>query len=351
MTEQMLESVFRSYEKIPASSKKWGLSEKEYRQLKSVEWVVTEKIHGANFVLLTDGELVRCAKRKAVLPPGEDFFGHLTVLSQLEDDVMLLFALVQERRPDVAWMAVYGELFGGGYPHPAVPQEPLVSPVQPGIYYAPTLSFCIFDIKVGTPENEAGLYLDYADVWAYCEESGVMAAAPLFVGSFEEATAYDESFETTIPERLGWPALGHKQLAEGVVIKPWRELLFAREGRPLRPVIKKKIPHFAEDIRELPVASGGPSLPAHATNVDLLRYEMMVRVTAPRMEAVISKFGRFKKKNRKQRQALLDLFVEDVLSDVREADPSLYLAVHKNDKRAMFAELREGGEALLEGIE
>ena len=42
-------SDFSSYEKMPKSLKKLNLSQRDYAELDKVQWVVTEKIHGANF--------------------------------------------------------------------------------------------------------------------------------------------------------------------------------------------------------------------------------------------------------------------------------------------------------------
>jgi hypothetical protein len=61
-----------AYEKMATSTSKWGkMATKSARQ----PWVVTEKVHGANFCISTDGAAVWFAKRGAVLGGEEDFFG------------------------------------------------------------------------------------------------------------------------------------------------------------------------------------------------------------------------------------------------------------------------------------
>jgi RNA ligase len=64
------------YEIIPESLAAWHFSEADYRQLAKVDWVVTEKIHGANFAMRTDGNETVFAKRKEFLKEDEDFFGY-----------------------------------------------------------------------------------------------------------------------------------------------------------------------------------------------------------------------------------------------------------------------------------
>ncbi|MEO1270825.1 MAG: hypothetical protein AAFX99_22285 [Myxococcota bacterium] len=65
-----MEPLFESYPKIAESVGSWRLNEADTRALNKVPWVVTEKVHGANFSWLVDAEGgLRCAKRKALLEP------------------------------------------------------------------------------------------------------------------------------------------------------------------------------------------------------------------------------------------------------------------------------------------
>lgn len=41
----------------------------------ATKWVVTEKVHGANFCFLCDGTTTTCAKRTQVLDENDEFFG------------------------------------------------------------------------------------------------------------------------------------------------------------------------------------------------------------------------------------------------------------------------------------
>ncbi len=54
-------------EKIPENINQWNCTESDYRNFKKTDWVLTEKIHGANFGIVTDGLEVRFAKRKQYL--------------------------------------------------------------------------------------------------------------------------------------------------------------------------------------------------------------------------------------------------------------------------------------------
>ena len=115
------------------------------KQTKGV-WVATEKVHGANFAFVTDGQRVVCANRKAMLDPGSnDFMGCFStgLVKQHEPRVLALakavrkFVIKQNRHADVVW--VFGELFGGGYPGLESPPNTVL--VQHGIFYSPVRSF------------------------------------------------------------------------------------------------------------------------------------------------------------------------------------------------------------------
>src|SRR6185437_13000718 len=89
---------FSPYEKIAESLAAWlGEDEAAHRALRGAEWIVTEKIHGANLCLVTDGVTIRAAKRKAFISPGDDFFGHRAVVDRLAPAVLHLADLTLAR--------------------------------------------------------------------------------------------------------------------------------------------------------------------------------------------------------------------------------------------------------------
>jgi Rnl2 family RNA ligase len=242
--------TFQNYEKIAESSDEWRLDEAAYRHLEKVSWVVTEKIHGANFCFVLDGQTIRCASRKHLLERDEDFFHYQVVLARLQETLWRMFRLVQSSYPQMSRASVYGELFGGSYPHPDVPPDPAVEPVQTGVWYCPSLEFCAFDLAI---EGEAaGLprtYVDYDQAISFFQTAGLFYAAPLLIGSYQEALAYPLGFRSTIPGLLGLPPLQEENRAEGVVIKPLKTIMLPTNKGSIRPVLKRKIAEFAEDKR------------------------------------------------------------------------------------------------------
>lgn len=152
------------YDRIAEKPEKWQLDEAGYRALRRVDWVVTEKIHGANFCLITNGREVKCAKRKGLLEEGEDFFGHLGILDALSEKTRRAFSLLKAELSRLEVIYLYGEIFGGSYPHPEVTPIPSVSPVQTGVYYCPGIEFSAFDIAALLKGESTSFYLEPVEI-------------------------------------------------------------------------------------------------------------------------------------------------------------------------------------------
>src|SRR5262245_49427546 len=118
---------FSPYPKI---GERLEADEAAQRALARVPWVVLEKIHGANLAPVSNGDEVRAAKRKALLERGEEFFGWEGIVTRYADAVRALAKTLRAADAETAEVIVYGELFGGGYPHPDVPPVAGVEPVQ-----------------------------------------------------------------------------------------------------------------------------------------------------------------------------------------------------------------------------
>lgn len=307
--------------------------------------MVTEKIHGANFCMAVDREGVHAGKRKEWLGPEDSFFGFQRVVSRLRGRLVALADAARRGREDAIAVLVYGELFGGAYPHPQVPPAPGVEPVQTGIWYAPDVEFCAFDVAVVVEEQPEPLFLDYDRGLELLAACGILAAEPLAVCSYRDALAFPERFSSTLPGRLGLPPLFGENLAEGVVLRPQRAIhLDTPKGR-VRPLIKKKIAEFAEDERYAgarpwvqPPRRGVPTL-------DLIEQEAAALLTPARVEAAISKVGR--PINAAGRALVLDEVVADLWAEL-SARLAIEVAGLCAEDRALLSEvLRDASERLL----
>ena len=105
--------AFIEYEKMANDLSKFV----DVNEFQKTKWVVTEKIHGANFSFHTDGEVVRVAHRRDFLDENENFFNcHTAIFMETyPDKVRKIHGLVIERfsEKEIDQVSVYGELFGG----------------------------------------------------------------------------------------------------------------------------------------------------------------------------------------------------------------------------------------------
>ncbi|UQA59107.1 RNA ligase family protein [Polyangium aurulentum] len=340
---------FPPYEKIAESLGAWlGDDEAAHRASSRAEWIVTEKIHGANFCFVTDGREVRCAKRKAFLADDEDFFGHRALQARYASGVLEVLARAKERAKGAAYVFVYGELFGGGYPHPDVPPVPGVEPVQTGCWYSPGIEFCAFDVGVLGEGEKERVYLDQADAALVCEEAGIPFARPLFRGGYEEAFAYPIGFETTIPARLGLPSLGPSNKAEGVVLKPARAIVVPRRPGVLRPVIKRKIAEFSEDERFHEAEKWHERPASSASALEWLKQEASALVNENRLYAAVSKIGPTRPEDKARLGEVLALVREDIEGELAARHGEGMRGLSAGEARALAAFIDGEARALVE---
>lgn len=318
-----------AYEKMASNLGKYKLGEGAYRKFSKTEWVVTEKIHGANFCVLTDGKETRFAKRKALLETGEDFFAYSLIEEELKDKVSQLFKLLRYKFKNLTKIAVYGELYGGEYPHDEVAAVEGVQAIQTGIYYSPSIEFSVFDIAYTNTEEERQ-YCDFADLEKYCDEIDLSYCKSLFIGSYEEALSYPIGFQSTISNTLGLPPLTIDNKAEGVVIKPYHSFEVDTAKGKLRPVLKKKIPAFSEDKRY----QGSQKWQAYTKQKkelslsEFCEREVFQLITNQRLDNAISKIGKWNKRNRKRIERL---FIEDIWETLKENTGDQYQHYEKEE--------------------
>lgn len=199
-------------------------------------WVALEKLHGGQLVVASDGDAVHVGKRKAWLAADEPFFGWQLLAGELAAAMRVI-----ARETAAKQTVVYGELIGGGYPHPEVPAVPGLSPVQTGIWYTPALAWVAFDVLVAAGDDDEGELLAHRELEVLAEAAGLRTPPRLARGTRAELEHVEVRFPTRVPALLGLPPL-LDNLAEGVVFKP-----DARCAAADRPVIKRKLPEFDDE--------------------------------------------------------------------------------------------------------
>jgi Rnl2 family RNA ligase len=329
----------------PKIAERLDADEAAQRALSRVPWVVTEKIHGANLALVSDGSQLRAAKRKALLLPGEEFFGWEEVVARVADAIGALARALLAEDAARTTVIVYGELFGGGYPHPDVPPVVGVAPVQTGVWYAPGIEWRAFDVAVARGDDV--VMLDWEQAESRLAGAGVPYLEPLLVGKMHEAQGFALGFETRIPAALGLPRIEGNR-AEGVVLKPARAVVV--DGEAVAPRLKRKLDEFAEDER-----FHGAQKWSHATTragttgaAATLLPALLARVNEPRLDAARSKIGRIRRDDAARRAELSALIVDEVVDEVAASHKSAWGRASPVERERLRVQLAAAVAQLIE---
>lgn len=323
-------SEFSGYEKMPNNLKKLGLSESDFSQMEKLKWVVTEKVHGANFSFVYENGNLKFAKRKEYLRWTDDFFGFQLVASKLEDNIVRLFEKLSSEITGKKYI-IYGELFGGKYPHPEVDSVKDLHAIQTGVYYTPTIEFCAFDIAIETDHSSSKYYLDYESSISYFNQFEIFYAQPLLIGKFNEAMNFNIRINTSIPKEFSLPEL-QNNLIEGVVIKPFNQTnntLFSR------PIIKLKNSEFDEEekFHEAEKWSFIPDISSKTEDLSFIVEELRNYITQNRLKSAISKVGMLDLNNQLRVSEIKTEFSEDVITDFNENNDNLLNDLSSDEKQ------------------
>ncbi|MFX0062380.1 MAG: RNA ligase, Rnl2 family [Candidatus Hermodarchaeota archaeon] len=327
---------FIKYSKIENSYQKDFIQKIQERGMANQQYVVEEKINGANLSLWITMSDLRVAKRTAFLTPDEKFFNYQRVVAKYQEQAKQLSTLSQNwaKEQDIGTIylvVVYGELFGGYYPHPDVPPVPNAKQVAKGVAYSAENDYYAFDIRVTTTNGDH----HYPDVYTrnqLLKEAGFFYPQPLFTGTLAECLAYPTAFESIIPQQLGLPPI-KGNFCEGVVIKPVKTS-FLPNGK--RIILKNKNKKFQEKGKVKKRSDRSPQpIPTH-----LLKFVDIASqyITKTRYENLISKYGQF---STQEFGKLLGLYIKDLLEDFIEEHGEAFNALPKNERRQITRKLNK----------
>ncbi len=284
----------------------------------STTFVVQEKVHGANFSFITDGEYVRCGKRTSIIEEDEVFYNH-NKLSHLHENVLKLSKLTKSQ--DVI---VYGEICGGNYPHKDVENQGTKA-IQKGIFYSSKIQFFAFDIKIN------GEYVDFHTFEKLCADSGIPYLPSLFSGTLRECVKFQNEYTTTIPNMLSLPQLDNN-ICEGNIIRPI-EVLFFNNGS--RVILKNKNSKFKEKKGNSGTKTYKETLSISDEVLDIIN-ELELYITENRLRNVISKIGAILPKDFGK---LNGLFAQDALEDFNKDNQEIIRSLSKEDKKVVTSRL------------
>ena len=327
---------FNRYNKIRNSYDNKLIGFYQMAGMTSGTWHAQEKIHGANAQiavrLLPKGEYhIQFGKRSSFIGGMANFHNHDKVLETNKEKVIKLYNLINKDNKSGTnpVVRIYGEIFGGEYPHPDVPKVQGHSRVQKGVFYCPENRFIAFDIMVNDD------FLDVDDYLALCQQVDLLHCKTLFSGTFAEMLELNEEFQSTLPADFGLPPL-EDNLAEGFVLKP-NKTKFMSDGK--RVILKKKSKAFSEVS-----SKKKPTIKVDDPKVQEAFAIVLQYINENRLRNVLSHIGPVSKRDFGK---ILKAFNLDILQDLEEDHEGLLEGLEDGQAKAVRKLLNQTSANLL----
>lgn len=277
-----MEREFKKYCSIENSYMEKFIDKIKTNTPKDSRWMVTEKIHGCNCQITYDGDTVVFGKRNGFVEEGDKFYNIEKVLEPYKENIKKMFEYIKQE-VDIQTLTIFGELFGGHYPHPNVEPDRNASKVQKGVYYHPSNRFMAFDICL-----DNSIYLCGKDFVNLCEQFNLPTVPVLRTNiDFDQALSYPNNGQSLVNVRYLLPKI-EDNIMEGVVIRGWDKDYYAT---PLsRAILKNKNDRFKEVSHE-PKQNKQQNIPEE---LQAIIDKILCYVTPQRATNVISHFGQVK---------------------------------------------------------
>ena len=306
------------------------------------EFVVQEKVHGSNTCFVTDGKTVSFGKRTGFVEEGEKFYDYEKLFERYMQKATSLFSMVTETLPDLKTLTVFGEMFGGRYPHPDVKNDSKTVVIQKGVFYCPNHEFYAFDLYVTT--EQTGRYLTVDEANAFFERGGFFYAKTLFRGTLNECLQYPNDAPSKIAEWMRLPPL-EDNICEGVVIRPVEPTYLTNGARVL---LKNKNARFAE---KKSIKKRAPKLfvePSYSEMLNNLLPVVEQYVTENRLNNVVSKIGHISVP--KDTGKLIGLFSKDILDDFLKEHSGEYAAIEKSEQKILNRHINTLATSMIKNV-
>lgn len=301
---KQIENMFKKYNSIENTYREKAIEQVYLHDYGNDVFVVQEKVHGSNFSFITEGNTIQVAKRTSLISEDENFNNYTYVVNKYEKAVLKLFKLVKADFPETEMITIFGEIFGGNYPHPDVENINGMTRIQKGVFYTPENDFYAFDICINHKQ-----YVDVTIANTYFEKVGLFYAKTLFVGTFSECMAYPNDFESKVHEWLQLPTI-EDNVCEGTIIKP---LISKRFGNGERVIFKNKNEKWSEKSHLKRTHTDKPNaVEAFSDTEKELMHTLLEYVNENRLMNVQSKIGEF---SPKQTGKTIGLLAKDALED------------------------------------
>jgi len=307
-----------------------------------LQYVVQEKVHGANCCFITEGGEPLFAKRTGLVEPGEKFYDYEEMLERYKERINSMFQAVKNKYTDTESVLIYGEMFGGKYPHPEVKNSTKVVDIQKGVSYSPSHEFYGFDIYVNGVESHR--YLSVEDAATLFEQTGFCYARTLFTGVLDECLTYPNDFQSKVAGWLGLPPIDDN-ICEGIVIRPVTPTYLHNGARVL---LKSKNAKFAE---KKSIKKRAPKVFVEPTYSEALNTQLAIAedyITENRLNNVVSKIGHVSIP--REMGKLMGLYSKDVLDDYLKEHSSEYALLEKSEQKIVNKHVNTQAVSLLKRV-
>jgi Rnl2 family RNA ligase len=272
-----------------------------------------------------DGTTIYAARRTAAMQDCETFFNWQEVRDKYREGIKIVFEQAKKYHPETHRVTIYGELFGGIYPHDDV-KDTGHQPVQKGVYYCPWIDFYAFDIMIHDTVKKDPYWMNYTHAMKCFESANMFYAKPLREGNLNDCFSFNIKINSSIPKLLGLPSLNKNQI-EGVIIKCSEPLILP--GRHDRAIFKHKNDKFAEVNPKPPMTQYERQREEAKQAEDRIYDEIPRYINENRLDTVISKLGIVT-------EARLDEFAEfmsnDAIKDFIKDSPDIWSKVPEDKK-------------------
>jgi len=88
--------MFKKYNSIENTYREKQIEQVYLHEFNKEDYVVQEKVHGANFSFITDGKTIQVAKRSGLIAENESFSNYKYVMDKYAEAIQKLFRLVKK---------------------------------------------------------------------------------------------------------------------------------------------------------------------------------------------------------------------------------------------------------------
>lgn len=325
-------TTFKKYNSIENSYRQKFLNYIVEQGHEAGEWTVSEKVHGANLSLVVGEHGMKVAKKTEFIKSDENFHNYEMIVEKYEEKAKALTDYIKATNSDVEQVTIYGEIFGGNYPHPDVVNSNDYSAVQKEVHYSPEIGFYAFDIMLN-----AETYLSVDEANELFEMFDFFYAKTLFRGTLQECLDFEKEYVTTIPTMLGLPTI-EGNIGEGNVIKPVKPKFLYSGGRV---VVKNKTAKFSEKKNKATRVKTAIKLTDEA---ERLLGEMSCLVTENRLRNVLSHHGEV---GQKDFGLIMGKLNKDVIEDFMKDFKEEFIELSKTERQLITKDVARQNAELL----